>query len=459
MVKAAVRIQPSSRRTTGRLALSAAALALWQTAVWAAEPVSADSRALRRTPVVQVFEECNDAVVFVTGPIHKGDQPAATEFFNPATKGPQESGVGSGFIIHPSGYIVANAHAVEKLIFPVVILSDRKQYPAELLASYHNLDLALLKIDAGRPLKAVRLARSGDLMIGETVIVIANPHALLHTCTTGVLSAVGRNVHLADVPGVTLQDLIQSDAGINPGSSGGPWFNAVGEVIGLTTSMRKDAENIAFANPVSTLRRMLPEMLDAQRRYGLVTGLGVAADGPCRVTAVEPDSPAAKAALQVGDTITQIGDTPIPTVVDFHLALVGRKPEEILLIRLQRDGKPQTASLVLGRRPKPDAAALFQKKLGLEVAPLEPQKAKEMGLRVARGLVVKTVELKLYEKLEHRPRAGDVLARIGWIRPRDLDHAGLLLEKIPPSQTVSLVFLRRAGNVGTRIDVNLVVPK
>jgi serine protease Do len=305
----------------------------------------------------------------------------------------------------------------------------------------------------------VRLARSNDLMIGETVIVIANPHALLHTCTTGVLSAVGRDVRLADVPGVTLPNLIQSDAGINPGSSGGPWFNVVGEVIGFTTSMRKDAENIAFANPVAALRRMLPEMLDVERRYGLVTGLGVAVDGPCRVTAVEPDSPAAKAALRVGDTIIQIGDRQVPTAADFHLALVGRKPEETLLIRLERDNKPQTASLVLGRRPKPDAAALFKKKLGLEVVPLDPQQAKEMGLRVARGLVVKTVELKLYEKLDHRPQPGDVLARIGWIRPRDLDQAGLLLEKIPANQPVSLVFLRRAGNVGTRIDVNLVVPK
>jgi len=459
MVKSVVRIQSSSRRKTSRLASIVAGITLLQSPVWAAEPAPADARALRRTPVVEVFKQFNDAVVFVTGPIFKGDQPPATEFFNPAAKGPQESGVGSGFIIHPAGYIVANAHAVEKLIFPVVMLSDRKQYPAELLASYHNLDLALLKIDAGRPLKAVRLARSKDLMIGETVIVIANPHALLHTCTTGVLSAVGRDVRLADVPGVTLPDLIQSDAGINPGSSGGPWFNVVGEVIGFTTSMRKDAENIAFANPVAALRRMLPEMLDVERRYGLVTGLGVAADGPCRVTAVEPDSPAAKAALQVGDTITQVGDRPTPTAADFHLAMIGRKPEEILLIRLERDNKPQTASLVLGRRPKPDAAALFKKTLGLEVVPLDPQQAKEMGLRVARGLVVKTVELKLYENLEHRPQPGDVLARIGWIRPRDLDQAGLLLEKVPPNQPLSLVFLRRAGNVGTRIDVNLVVPK
>lgn len=430
-----------------------------RSALLAADPAPADPRTLRRTPVVDVFAQWKDSVVFVTGPMVKGDKPQPTEFFSPATKGPQENGVGTGFVVHESGYVVANAHAAEKLIFPVVALSDGKRYPAELVASYHNFDLALLKISAPRPLKAVRLARSGDLMVGETVIVIANPHGLLYTCTTGVVSAAARNVHLADVPGVTLLNLIQSDAGINPGSSGGPWFNVVGEVLGFTTSMRKDAENIAFAIPVAALRRFLPEMLDAERRYGLVTGLEVAPDGPCRVTAVEPNSPAAKAGVRAGDMIARLGDRPTPTSLDFHLALIGRKPEETLAIQLARDGKAEEASLVLGRRPKPDGAALLKKTLGLEAAALDPPKAQAMGLRVARGLVVTSVEMKFYENLQHRPQPGDVLARIGWIRPRDLDHAGLLLERVQPNQSLSLVFLRREANVGTRIDMNYVVPK
>jgi S1-C subfamily serine protease len=287
--------------------------------------------------------------------------------------------------------------------------------------------------------------------------VIANPHALLSTCTTGVLSAVGRNVRLADVPDVTLQNLIQSDAAINPGSSGGPWLNAVGEVIGLTASMRKDAENIAFAIPVADLRRLLPEMLDVERGYGLVTGLEVAADGPCRATAVAPGSPAAKAGLRTGDVIAGLADRPVPTGVDFYLLLIGRKPGETLPIQWVRDGKTQNASLVLASRPKPDGTLLLKQKLGLEAAPLDPSKVKAMGLRVPRGVVVTAVAPGFYEKLEHRPKPGDVLARIGWIRPRDLDHLGLLLEKAQRGQPLSLVFLHREGNVGTRIDVNYVV--
>jgi S1-C subfamily serine protease len=269
---------------------------------------------------------------------------------------------------------------------------------------------------------------------------------------------VGRNVQLAPATGVTLQNLIQSDAAVNPGSSGGPWFNAAGEVMGFTTVMRKDAENIAFAIPVAALRRRLPGMLDVERRYGLVTGLELADEESPRVITVASDSPAAKAGVRVYDIITKVADQAIATSTDFCLALIGRKPGETLAVKLDRGGKSQEVSLVLASRPKPDGAVLLKKKLGLDAAPLEPAKAKAMGLRVARGMVVARVESSFYEKLAHAPKPGDVLARIGWIRPRDLEHVGMLLENVRPKQPLSLVFLRRDGDVGTRIDINYVVP-
>ena len=430
------------------LAGVAGAVLILRSGAAAEDPWPADTRALRRTPVVEVVERYKDTVVFVTGPVAKADQPAA-EFFEPGTKGPHENGIGTGFIIHESGYIVANAHSVEKLVFPVVVLSDGKPYAADVLASLHNHDLALLKINAGRPLKAVHLGRSGDVMVGETVIVIANPHGLMHTCTTGVLSAAGRKVELADVPGVALQNVLQS---------GGPWFNVAGEVIGFTTSMRKDAENIAFAIPASTLHQLLPDMLDVCRRYGIVTGMDVAGDGPCRVAGVERGSPAAAAGIRPGDFITRLAGRPTPTITDYHLALIGRKPGDSIAVQFTRDGKPQEASLTLGGRPKPDTAALLKKKLGLEVAPLDGAKAKAMGLRVPRGVVVAAVDPDFYAKLEHRPKPGDVLARIGQLRPRDADQIALLLEKAQPKQSLPLVFVRRDGNVGSRIDVNYIIP-
>lgn len=414
--------------------------------------------ALRRTPAVEVFEKWKDSVVYVTGPVVPGGGSKLAEFFNlPDAK--LEQSVGTGFVVHGSGYVVTNAHAAGRVIAHEVVLSDGKKCPAELVASIRSEDLALLKIDAARPLPAVKLARSGDLLIGEPVIVIANPHGLMSTCTQGIVSAIGRQTNLLDVEGVTLTDMIQTDAGINPGSSGGPWFNVLGEVIGLTASMKRDSQNIGFAISAASLRRLLPEMLDVERRYGFVTGVSVAADGPCRVEAVAPDSPAARAGIRVDDLVVKLADAPIATVADYHLALIGRKAEETLTVELLRGEESAGASLLLAKRPKPDVAALLREKLGLEAAPLDDAKAESMSLRVPRGVVITSLDAGHYQGVEHPPAAGDVLASIDAIRPRDLDHLGLLLDRLKPGQRVPLVILRRQDDASTRIDVSFVVPK
>jgi serine protease Do len=437
-----------------------AGLAVMAGALLGAAPVEAqpgppDPRGVRRTPVVEVFQQWSESVVCVTGPTIQEDRPTLEEFFALPAMKPLESRIGSGFVIHESGYVMTNAHAADRIVSHQVVLSDGKNCPAELVASRPDLDLAVLKVEAGRPLRPVRLAGSGDVMIGETVVVIANPHGLMRTCTAGVVSALGRASHLADLPGVTLRDLIQSDAGINPGSSGGPWFNVVGEVVGLTASMRRDSENIGFAISAATLRNALPPMLDVEARYGIATGLSLPDDGPCQVAAVEPDSPAAKAGVLAADVIQELAGRPTPTAADFHLALLGRKPEETVPVVLARQGQPVQANLTLGRRPKPDGAALLKQKLGLTAAPLDPQKAKAMSMRVPRGVVITEVEPGLFQMVEHKPEPGDVLARLGKLRPRDLDHVGLLLERTPAGRPLPVVLLRVRGQTVTRIDLRM----
>lgn len=438
-------------------AATAALLVAAALAAQAAE-IPSDTRALRRNHVVEVFENWKESVFFVTGPVVKAERQSPGEFFVTDAKGPRESSVGTGFAIHESGYVVTNAHGVEKTPTPIVVFADGKGIGADLVALLHDQDLALLKVRGGRTLKPVRLARSGDLMIGETVIVIANPHGLRYTCTSGVLSAIGRATHLADMPGVTLQDMIQSDAGINPGSSGGPWFNVAGEVMGMTASMKKDAENIAFAVSATTLRKLLPRMLDVERRYRIASGLEVAADGACEVKSVLPDSPADKAGLRCGDVITQFADRAVPTSLDFHLALVDRKAGEPFSVKFTREGNAQTASLTLAARSKRDAKAVLQQKLGIEGVAIEPAKANALGLRSDRAVLVTAVDASLYGKVQHQPQPGDVLARIGLIRPRNPEHAAELVEDLQPGQAVDLVYLRRRENTATRIDVHLVLP-
>ena len=446
-----------SSRAHGLAALLLTATTLLSAAARAESPKTPDTRALRRTPVVQVFEDYKDSVVYVTGPILTDGQSSLQEFFRLPGKPLEHISIGSGFVIHPAGYVLTNAHATEKVIAHGVRLSDGKTYPADLIATIHDQDVALLKIDAGRPLKAVRLAQAGDLMVGETVVVIANPEGLLHTCTVGVVSAVGRSTNVTDVK-LLLKDLIQTDASINPGSSGGPWFNIAGEVMGMTTTKKRDAENIGFAIPVATLRKLLPGMLDVENRCGLATGLVVEPEGVCRVKSVEAKSAAAQSGIRPGDVISKLGDDPVPSAAEFHLALIGRKPDEPLPIEIFRDGKLQALKLTPGRRPKPDATALLRKKLGLTAAPLDRATAQTMILQVERGVIVTAVDSWFYANLQHKPAPGDVLARIAGIRPRDLDQLALILEKMRPGQSVPLVLLRYRDSVASRIDINLTLP-
>lgn len=412
-----------------------------------------DPLALRRTPVVEVFQKNKDAVVYVTGPLLRGDKPTTEEFFDLPGHREEETSLGSGFLIHPAGYVITNAHAVEQVIAYEVTLSEGSKVPAELIAVVRDQDLALLKIETARPLPAVGLAKAGDLLIGETVVVIANPHGLLHTCTRGIVSAVGRSTNPSGLPGVTLRDLIQTDAAINPGSSGGPWFNIAGQMIGVTTSRKPESENIGFAVPAAALRKVLPGMLDAERRYGLVTGLTVASEGPAKITAMEPDSPAAKAGLGLGDVLTGLDGRAVNDAADLALAMVGRKPGQKLPVKLLRDGNTVTATMVPGQRPKPDGAALLKQKFGLVAVPLDAQKAKDTLMRIPRGVTITEVDPQRYQGVEDPPEPGDVLARFNKIRPRDLDHVGLLVDRVQPGEPTTMVLLRKKGNVVTRIDL------
>jgi len=418
----------------------------------------------RRTPAVEIFERYKDAIVYLAGPTVSEKGQATEEFFE-LSKKHEINKLGTGFVIHESGLIISNAHVVNKVIVHYVTLSGGKKgkkYAAELLGVVRQHDLALLKIDVGRPLPAVQLGQSDDLLIGEPLIVIGNPHGLVRTCTVGVVSALGRSTRPSGLPGITLPGQIQTDASTSGGSSGGPWFNILGEVIGVTTCRRTDAENIAFGTPVAAVRRHLPEMLDVERRQGIATGLEFQLKMPCKVTAVIANSPAAGADVQPNDVLVKIDGNLIADQSDFCLALLGRKTGETLKLELIRGEKLIETPLVLATRPKLDGAAILKTKYGLSAVPLDEEKAETTSLRVRRGVVITEVAKGApwdYDKLKSPPLAGDVLARINSIRPRDLDHVGLLLDRIPPGQKVNMVLLRRKEKTVTRVDLTVTTPK
>ena len=136
-----------------------------------------------------------------------------------------------------------------------------RKLPAELISSDPDADLAVLKISSDQRFPTLALGDSSDLMIGEPVIAVGNPLGYSHTVSTGIVSAVHRDLKDSDEP-KALQDLIQTDAAINPGNSGGPLLNAYGEVIGINTAVRSDAQNIGFSIPINRLRDLIPELMN-----------------------------------------------------------------------------------------------------------------------------------------------------------------------------------------------------
>jgi Do/DeqQ family serine protease len=174
---------------------------------------------------------------------------------------PQEShGLGSGFIVSADGYVLTNEHVIGGVSQIEVTLSNaEKSYPASLVGSDKELDLAVLKIDAGSELPTVSLGDSNSIRVGDWVVAIGNPYGLDHTVTAGVISAKSRPMNIGDRQ---YRNLLQTDASINPGNSGGPLLNLRGEVVGINTAINAQAQGIGFAIPSSTVKSVIDDLIN-----------------------------------------------------------------------------------------------------------------------------------------------------------------------------------------------------
>src|SRR5262249_51814867 len=181
------------------------------------------------------------------------------------------NGMGTGIIIDPRGYIITNQHVVEDVNVIRVRLADGSNYNARVVARDGESDLALLKIEASRPLPVIPFGTANDLMVGETVVAIGNAYGYEHTVTRGIVSATKRDVTLNK--DISYKSLIQTDAAINPGNSGGPLLNINGDLIGVNVAIRAGAQSIGFAIPVDTMLRVATDMMSVRKRSGIVHGM------------------------------------------------------------------------------------------------------------------------------------------------------------------------------------------
>lgn len=285
-------------------------------------------------------------------------------------------GGGSGFIVDPSGIILTNRHVVEdpSAEYVVVLNNNKEKYKAEILARDRINDVAVIKIDT-QNLPTLKLGDSSDLKLGQTVIAIGNTLGLFqNTVSRGVISGLSRHITAVDAKRKTtkrLKDLIQTDAAVNPGNSGGPLVDTKGKVLGINAAMVHGAENVGFALPINSAKKDLKEVRKHGRilrpflgiRYVLINkrmkqhynlpvkqGALIVSEPVPEGEAVVPGSPAGKAGLKEGDIITQIGDKEItshnPLMDCLHQCKVGEKVK----IKILRKNIEKTVKVTLAEK-------------------------------------------------------------------------------------------------------------
>src|SRR5438477_244367 len=264
-------------------------------------------------------------------------------------RGPREvGGSGSGFVIAPDGFILTNSHVVHAANSITVNRPDGREYPAQLTGDDPDTDVAVIRIDAPR-LTHVRLADSENLRVGQLVIAIGNPLGFQASVTAGVISALGRSMHAQS--GRLIDNIIQTDAALNPGNSGGPLVNSAGEVLGVNTAMVRPAQGICFAIASNTAKLVAGWLIrDGRIRRGyigvagqnvpihrrIVRFYGLPLETAVLVVSVENNSPAERAGLREGDLIIAFDDQPIGNVHHLHKILVGEQigvPAKLTVIR------------------------------------------------------------------------------------------------------------------------------
>ncbi len=316
-------------------------------------PLSSSAKTEDEANTIAVFRDVAPSVVFVTQ-----KRTVVNRFEGTASEVP--AGAGSGFLWDDRGHVVTNFHVVKGAQSLSVTLHSQKTYEARVIGVEPRKDIAVLRIAAPPgELKAIRVAAGAPLEVGQKAVAIGNPFGLDHTLTTGVISAVGREVQ--GIGGVAIRDMIQTDAAINPGNSGGPLLDSSGRLIGMNTmifSKSGTSAGIGFAVPASVIARVVPQLV----RSGKVeqVGIGVSLDPQRRlerrlgmrgviVLGVAPGSPAEKAGLRglvdapggiaLGDVIVGVGAAKVDDYDGLYNALDGKRPGEKIVVKLRRNDR------------------------------------------------------------------------------------------------------------------------
>lgn len=410
----------------------------------------------RRTPVVKVYEQAHEAVVNIAGERTVSSSawpgyewPDIFGFGGPRYQ-QQVSVLGSGMVVHEDGYVITNAHVVKSSEKIKVVFSDGSEYQSQVISVDESKDLAVLKINVNKKLPFIHLGRSNDLMIGETVVAIGNPYGYANTVTSGVVSAVGRDIQVDE--GLWLRGLIQTDAPINPGNSGGPLLNINGDLIGVNTAVRAEAENIGFAIPVDTLVDNLSHMLMPEKlrrvRLGLVVGRIKKAGNfsGLVVDSVSKASPADQQGISAGDLVLEIDGHKLTNVIDFYIKMMDKEVGEPIQVTYVKPAaaplRSRTVRLTMQPRPLPDGRKLVKRFFQMEVSELTNQVARKFGFQSAYPILIITGTEQGGMANKVGLEAGDLILQINNATVRNIRELSLEMEKINEGDTVEINIMR-----------------
>jgi serine protease Do len=436
-----------------------------------AEQAAAALPASRRTAITEAVSKVAPAVVTVqTETVQQVAADPFEMFFGGRSGQRTQAGIGSGFIVQPDGVIVTNAHVVAGATKVSVALRDGTTYDAKVVGIDEMNDLAVLRISASR-LPVAPIGSSSDLAIGEWAVAIGNPYGFLlgntePSVTAGVISATGRNLVPQQNGGEnqgTYVDMLQTDASINPGNSGGPLVNALGQVIGVNTSIFSPSGGsigLGFAIPINRAMRVADDLL----KHGAVRHpwLGVRLAQPqgnsprdvlragVVVRSVVLGSPAARAGIKPGDQILRSRGRTLRNVFDWEGEMLELRVGEPASMVIKRDDAEQAVTVVPADLPEVGAKKVEVLR-DVQLITLTPAIRQERGIRSAKGAVVVNASERVMDQLGIAP--GDVIIGVNRMAVSSAEEVARAIDALAGRGVIQLTIERRGSMYSTQFYI------
>lgn len=365
----------------------------------------------------------------------------------------KRQGLGSGFIMSKDGYVVTNNHVIDKASDVEVILQNGDKYEAKIVGKDPKTDLAVLKFEPDQEIQEVHFGDSDNLRIGDWVIAIGNPFGLGYTVTAGIVSAKGRSLGFG-----AYDDFIQTDASLNPGSSGGPLFNLKGEVVGVNTAIVARGQGIGFAIPIDMAEFVIEQLKSGGKVVRgwlgvyvqkvtpeIASSFGLNEDEGALVSDLAPDSPAEKAGIIRGDVIVEYDGQKVNDVSDLTNMAAVTPPGTEVSVKVIQDGKTKNMKVKLEKFPDQEAQVKdeVRKSLGLTVRQLTPKIVKRFNIDHDEGVIIADVDQGSVAG-DAGLKPGDIILEINKKPINTLANYSAVLEDVKPGDTA--LFLVKRGN-------------